>query len=260
MLKSFALATSALACSAVATAQEELLVPLRPHAPVTHFTYDLETGAIERVSTEGQSVFAGGGAPAVSFANANFIGSFAAPGSADVEWVDWGALTLPAATGGFNSPPVTEFTFGYASSVPDVAGAGVVDLEVSFFTTTPAVPGPLGDCNQVNYPGVGRGVEVARFLLTGLPGDDNPGDGLASAFAFTVDLGPDAISLNEGSVGVGYRVLTDPTLNGILLTTPADISGCFDPTTVPGTGTSDCFDQYNLAAGTFTCDATGPFV
>jgi hypothetical protein len=256
MLKAVSTLAVSAALATTAAAQTPVDARILPHGEVRPGTYDLATGRATLQPTPG--TFSGTG-PTLTYDNDVFVGSFAAPGSSDVEWVDWGKLDLPADAGGFNSPPVTEFVIGYATSVPDAAG-GVVDIEIGFFTEAAPSTGAVGDCNQANYPGVGRGVEVARFTITGLPGDTTPGDNQAAAYAFAIEVPADqGFGLQEGSVGIGYRFLTDPTATGVLLTTPADTTGCFDPSLVPGVGTSDCFDVYDVAGTTFTCNTGGPF-
>ncbi len=251
---------SLLACSAAAPAlaQTPVAAQVRPHGPERHIRYDLATQTFERVLTDSISFGTTGTSSMTTVDNTTPSGFFSTPGNDD-EWMDWGFNSVPLV-----ESTVCEFTIQYATEELDLAGAGVVDLELAFYAEPNFEFLELGDCNGTNYPGIGKGVEVARFLLTDLPGDDVPGDGLGATWTMTIDVSSIGDGFNLpgfsmstlGGVGWSYRVLSDPLLTGPTLMVP-DSATCQSPSSIPGT--SNCFDIYSPGDGTGACGAGGPF-
>ena len=256
------LTLSLLACSASlpALAQTSVGVPVRPHAPPQKIRYDLATQSFERISSGPLQLGTPVMAPVTTVDNTTASGFFATIGS-DVEWMDWGVTTgsLPEST-------VCEFTIEYATEEPDLGLTGVVDLEIAFYAEPNFSVAELGDCNGLFYPGAGKGLEVARFVLNDLPGDDLPGDGFGASWQIEVDVsaigdgfnlpGDSFSSFTSGSIGWSYRVLSDPTLTGPTLMIP-DSLAC--ESAAAAGGTTNCFDIYSPGDGTGACEIGGPF-
>lgn len=252
-----ALATGATLLSAPAHAQTSFGQP-RPHAPTRTARYDFaqQTFQLPSAAGPGQTArTAAASSNVVVFENTNPSGFFSTPNTL-TEWMDWGSFT---ATNQIETP-ICEFDIFYSSEDPDPMVTGVVDIEIAFFATD-SLFAPLGDCNQVFYPGVGKGMEIGRFLITGLPGDDVPGDGLASSWEINVDISAiaDGIALPSSFIGWSYTIISDPTLTGPTLMTPEVATGCNSPNFFGNPGTSDCFDAYTPPGASGICDPGGPF-
>jgi hypothetical protein len=206
------LATLAPGFLAVAHAQSTGLVPV--NGPIQYATYDLATGSVQILP---QSPSGGPKALAACFDNSCFSG-FTSFGFAAEEFVDWGVKSCGT------TEIIGAFDFGYAHG----GTATSLTLEVAFYSGTTGF-GVLG-------------TEIARFVLSGLPGDVGAG---TEAWVITVPLPAGGeICVPDGAIGWG--VCFPDAVTGPLL---IDVSVCG-----PSTGIIDVFDDY-------TCPATaGGFI
>lgn len=219
---------SFLACAAAAPAlaQTPVEVQVRPHAPSKQIRYDLATQTFERVPGGLIPLGTSSSNPITTVDNTNASGFFSPIGSGD-EWMDWGF-----STGNLAESTVCEFTTEYATEELDLAGTGVVDLEIAFYAEPKFSATDLGDCNGLNYPGAGKGIEVARFVLTDLPGDNLPGDGFAASRQTTIDV---------SAIGEGFNLpgdaLTSGGTEGVLTfrfeATNGSVTELIDTATIP---------------------------
>ncbi len=239
-----------LAIAALSTpAFSQIQLQSQPTGPLKRMNMNLATGVITPVVDSGGTIQALVN-EVQTVDNSAFSGSFFTPGATD-EFADYGFST------GSNGP-VCEFTIGYATNEPDDLLAPPVSLVIAFYSNDAA---GSGNCDGLVYSGTGLGTEVARFTVAGLPGDTTPGDGIADAYAFNIDLrgnGAGGFLLPEGGVAWSYEVASDVAATGPLLMTPA-AAGCSAPAGNPAPGTSDCFDIFSPGGGGGACVGTFGF-
>lgn len=223
MKSSFALSSVAcLALSAAAHAQQYVAAqnPIPITGPIQHLSYSYKTDGI--TPAQAQTTTGGSqGATLPCFDNSCTSGFFFQPGIKEV--LDWGVKGC--ATTGI----IGAFDVAYATTT-----IGAISIEVAVYDGTTGF-GPAG-----------LGVEVARFLLAGLPGSIS---GTPAAFLVSVDLsGGGEFCLDDGSIGWSY-CFKDAGTGPLLI----DVSVCG-----PSTGIIDAFDRYsncpassNVYEGTF---------
>lgn len=250
-----AVGLAAVALSAPLAAQVKL--EAQPVGPPKRVHLDYATGIVTRGVDDAGTIQALVN-EVVTLDNTAFADAFYAPGAPD-ELANYGRTEPELSAGLDYGGPVCEFTVGYATNEPDDLVNPPVSLEIAFYSNN---SGLAGDCSQAFYPGTGLGVEVARFTITGLPGDTDPTDGLATAWETTVDLrGPQdgGFLLPPGEVAWTIEVRSDPSSTGPLLVTPAAAFTCSPPNLNPLPGTSDCFDVFSPGGGGGACAGSFSF-